>query len=61
MGEFNLDNKYKAGKENLLADTLTRKHKDSPDLNEEQDFIPRVSILQKTIQNLLILLLLPKT
>jgi len=39
MREFNLVIKHMAGKENLLADTLSRNHKYSHDPTEEQDFI----------------------
>jgi len=39
MREFDLVIEYTAGKENLVADALSRKHKDSLDSNEEQEFI----------------------
>jgi len=38
--EFDLVIKHTAGKEKLLADALSRKHKYSLDPIEEQDFIP---------------------
>jgi len=41
MREFDLVIEHTAGKENLLADALTRKHKYSLDPTEEQDFIPQ--------------------
>jgi len=41
MGEFDLVIEHTAGKENLLADVLSRKHKYSLDPTEEQDFIPQ--------------------
>jgi len=41
MREFDLIIEHTAGKENLLADTLSRKHKYSLDPTEEQDFIPQ--------------------
>jgi len=41
MWEFDLAIEHIAGKENLLADTLSRKHKYSLDPIEEQDFIPQ--------------------
>jgi len=41
MREFDLVIEHKAGKENLLADALSRKHKYSLDPTEEQDFIPQ--------------------
>jgi len=41
MREFDLVIEHMAGKENLLADALSRKHKDSLDPTEEQDFIPQ--------------------
>jgi len=40
MREFDLVIEHTAGKENLLADALSRKHKYSLDPTEEQDFIP---------------------
>jgi len=39
--EFDLVIQHTAGKENLLADALSRKHKYSLDPTEEQDFIPQ--------------------
>jgi len=41
MREFDLVIEHTAGKENLLADALSRKHKYSLDPTEEQDFIPQ--------------------
>jgi len=41
MREFDLVIEHTAGKENLLADALSRKHKYSLDSTEEQDFIPQ--------------------
>jgi len=41
MREFDLVIAHTAGKDNLLADALSRKHKCSPDPTEEQDFIPQ--------------------
>jgi len=41
MREFDLVIEYTAGKENLLADAPSRKHKYSLDPTEEQDFIPQ--------------------
>jgi len=41
MREFNLVIKHTAGKENLLVDALSRKHKYSLHSTEEQDFIPQ--------------------
>jgi len=41
MREFDLVIEQTAGKENLLADALSRKHKYSLDPTEEQDFIPQ--------------------
>ena len=43
MREFDLVIKHTAGKENLLADALSRKHKYYLDPTEEQDFIPHSS------------------
>jgi len=40
MREFDLVIEHTAGKENLLADPLSRKHNYSLDPTEEQDFIP---------------------
>jgi len=40
MLEFDLLIKYAAGKENLLAEALSRKHKHSLDPKEEHEFIP---------------------
>jgi len=40
MREFDLVMKHMVGKENLLADALSRKHKYSLDPAKEQDFIP---------------------
>jgi len=41
MPEFDLFIEHTAGKENLLADAPSRKHKYSLDPTEEQDFIPQ--------------------
>jgi len=41
MREFDLVIEHMAGKENLLADALSRKQKYSLDPTEEQDFIPQ--------------------
>jgi len=41
MREFDLVIEHTAGKENLLADALSRKHKYSFNPTEEQDFIPQ--------------------
>jgi len=41
MREFDLVIEHTAGKENLLADALSRKHKYSLDPIDEQDFIPQ--------------------
>ena len=41
MPQFELVIEHTAGKENLLADALWRKHKYSLDSTEEQDFIPQ--------------------
>jgi len=41
MRECDLVIEHRAGKENLLADALSRKHKYFLDTNEEQDFIPQ--------------------
>jgi len=41
MREFDLVIEHTAGKENLLADALSRKHIYSLDPTEEQDFIPQ--------------------
>jgi len=41
MREFDLVIEYMAGKENMLADSLSRKHKYSLDPTKEQDFIPQ--------------------
>ena len=41
MREFDLVIEYTAGKENLLADALSRKHKYSLNPTKEQDFIPQ--------------------
>jgi len=41
MREFDLGIEHTAGKENLWADALSRKHKYFLDPNEEQDFIPQ--------------------
>jgi len=41
MREFDFVIEHTAGKENLLADALSRKHKYSLDPTEEQDFIPQ--------------------
>jgi len=41
LREFDLVIVHTAGKENLLADPLSRKHKYSLDPTEEQDFIPQ--------------------
>jgi len=41
MREFNLVIEHTAGKENLLADALSRKHKYFLDRAEDQDFIPQ--------------------
>jgi len=40
MREFDFVMEHVAGKENLLADALSRKYKYSLDPTEEQDFIP---------------------
>jgi len=42
MKGFDLVIEHMAGKENLFADTLSRKHKYSLDPSEEQDFIPLI-------------------
>jgi len=41
MREFDLVSEHTAGKENILADTLSRNHKYSLDPTKEQDFIPQ--------------------
>jgi len=41
MREFDLVIEHTAGKENLLADPLSRKHKYSLNPTEEEDFIPQ--------------------
>jgi len=41
MWELDLVIEHTAGKENLLADALSRKHKSSLDPTEEQEFIPQ--------------------
>jgi len=41
MREFDWVIEHTAGKENLLADAPSRKHKYSLDPNEDQDFIPQ--------------------
>jgi len=41
MREFDLLIEHTAGKENLLADSLSRKHKYSLDHTEEKGFIPQ--------------------
>jgi len=41
MPEFDLVIEHTDGKENILADALSMKHKYALDLTEEKDFIPQ--------------------